>query len=463
MTNRKRRILFLLSILAFLLLTGPVLLYTFGYRFSLSNFDIHKTGGIFIHTKPPGTNLIIGETERTTSYLTGNAFIQNLRPDSYTVRVSRKGYQAWEKIVDVKPQTVTELFPVLMPATQTITALKSASSTSLRAPERASLLILYHVKNTKHVYEFFDPNMQKTLPFADTISQTLMTLVPPDAIWNWNAAETSALVETSDNWIKLTRQNYDIRARSLYRQTPLATTINKKPRLMTQDPRDPDSYFLLNGTTFVRWNSKTRVSQELLESISGFFAGDTYLVLWDMQSNAPHITTLDATQPSPYATSSLPVITESRMEQIGDYLLVTDKDDTWLVSHKGKPTQLLTRASNLQHTLHTDAYILWWNDHEIFIRWILSEEQLPSFQKEHQERLYESRGTIIRNVAPYPEEHYLIIQEDNTIYTLELDGRGGTRNKHVLYTGNDPSFYVAYNKKILYVLDDRSLFAIELP
>ena len=463
MTYRARKLLFLFSILAFLTLSGPLLLYTFGYRLSLSNFDIHKTGGVFIHTNPPGTDLAIGEVKQTTSYLTGNAFIQNLRPAPYTIRVSRKSYQSWEKTVDVEAQTVTELFPVLMPATPIITVLKTASSTGMRASPNASLLILYDTKKAKHIYELFDPNLHKTLPFADALSQSLIASVPPDAVWNWNASETGALIETSDNWIRLTRQDNVIRVRSLYRQTPLATTINKKPRLMTQDPRDPDSYFLLNGTTFVRWNSKTRVSQELLESISGFFAGDTYLVLWDMQSNAPHITTLDATQPSPYATSSLPVITESRMEQIGDYLLVTDKDDTWLVSHKGKPTQLLTRASNLQHTLHTDAYILWWNDHEIFIRWILSEEQLPSFQKEHQERLYESRGTIIRNVAPYPEEHYLIIQEDNTIYTLELDGRGGTRNKHVLYTGNDPSFYVAYNKKILYVLDDRSLFAIELP
>lgn len=462
MTNRKRRILFLLSIFAFLILSGPILLYTFGYRFSLSNFDIHKTGGIFIHTNPPGASITIKDIERTTSYLTGNMFIQNLRPAPYTVHISRKGYQPWEKIVDVKSQAVTELFPVLMPVTPSISVVKTASSTILHGSPRGTIIVLHHTKNKQHVYELFDTSLQKTIPFADTVSQTLMASVPPDAMWNWNAIETSALIETPGNWIKLTREDNAVRARSLYRQTALETSLRKKPRLITQDARDTDSYFLLDDTTFARWNSKTRTRQELLESISGFFTGDTYLILWDTQSNTPHVTTLDGTQPSPYATSSLPVITESRIDQIGDYLLVKDQNNMWLISRKGKPAQLLSRSPDLHHVFHTDAYILWWNDREIFIRWILPEEQLPSFQKELQERLYKSSG-IIQNVATYPEEHYLIVQEDNTIYTLELDGRGGIRNKHVIYKGMHPSFYTLSNKKTLYVLDDRSLFAIQLP
>src|SRR3989344_8406626 len=232
MTYHTRRLLFLFSILAFLTLSGPLLLYTFGYRFSLLNLDVHKTGGIFAHTNPAGASLTIGEEERTTSYLTGNAFIQNLRPASYTIRVSRKNYQPWEKIVDVEAQSVTELFPILMPVTPAITILKTASSTGMRASPQASLLILNQVKNSKHTYEFFDPNLGRTLLFADMSSQMLMTSVPPDAAWSWNALETAALIETPDNWLKLTRQDNSIRIRSIYHQTPLANIIAKKPRFM---------------------------------------------------------------------------------------------------------------------------------------------------------------------------------------------------------------------------------------
>ncbi|OGZ53758.1 MAG: hypothetical protein A3H64_03215 [Candidatus Ryanbacteria bacterium RIFCSPLOWO2_02_FULL_45_11c] len=455
MTYHARRLLFLFSIFVFLALSGPLLLYTFGYRFSLSNFDIHKTGGIFVHTNPPGTSFVIGDIERTTSYLTGNAFIQNLRPAPYMAWISRENYQSWEKTIDVEPQSVTEIFPVLMPVVPTVAVLKTASSTNMRASPQASLLILHHAKNTKHAYEFFDPNLLRTIPFTDTSSQSLMASVPPNAIWSWNALESTALIETPDNWLELTRQDNIIRVRSLYNQMPL-------PRLITQDPRNLNSYFLLDGTNFARWNSETRAKQQLLQSIAGFFVGDSYLILWDMQSGLPQVTTLDATQPRPYATSSLPVIIESRIQQIGDTLLLISNKGTWLLSNIGNPAQLLTNSSNPQNILHTDAYILWWNNQEISIHWISREEQLPSFQKNKQEILYKSSGTI-QNVMPYPEEHYVIIQEDNTIYTLELDGRGGTRNKHILYKGNKPSFFAPPQKKILYVFDGGSLFAIDLP
>jgi len=415
-----------------------------------------------VHTNPPGTSLVIEKTERTTSYLTGNAFIQNLRPAPYTIRVSRKGYQSWEKTVDVEPQAVTEIFPVLMPATPTISVLQTATSTNMLATPHASFLILHHIKNSKHVYEFFDPNLQETIPFADALSRSFMASILPDAMWSWNESETSALIETPDNWLRLDRKNNTIHIRSLYRQTPLAQVIRKKPALMAQDPRHQNSYFLLDETNFVRWNSETRAKQELLQSIGGFFVGDSYLVLWDMQSGTPQITTLDATQPHPYATSSLPVITKSRIEQINDLLLFISNDEVWLLSNSGKPAQPLAKSSDIQNILHTDAYLLWWNNQKISIRWIVPEEQLPSFQKNQQEILYTSNKTI-RNVLPYPEEHYVIIQEDNTIYTLELDGRGGTRNKHVLYKGDNPSFFAPPHKKILYVFDAGSLLAIELP
>ncbi len=462
MTYRARRLLFLFSVLAFLILSGPLIFYTFGYRFSFSNLGVHKTGGIFIHTNPPGASVAIEDIERTTSYLTGNAFIQNLRPASYTVRVSRRSYQPWEKTVDVEPQAVVELFPLLMPATPAITVFKTASSTSMRASPQASFLILHDIKNSKHVYELFDPNLQETLPFADAVSQSIMALAPPNALWNWNASETSALIETSDDWIKLTRQNNTIRVRSLYRQTSLANIISKKPRLMAEDPRDSNSYFLLDETNFTHWNSETRAVRQLLQSIGGFFAGDAYLILWDMQSGTPYVTTLDATQPRPYATSSLPVITESRIRQIGDYLLLTGSDGAWLFPNARNPIQLLAKSSDVQNILHTDAYLLWWNTDEISIRWILPEEQLPSFQKIPQEAFYKS-DKIIRNAMPYPEEQYVIIQEDNTIYALELDGRGGTRNKHILYKGDNPFFYAPPQKKILYVYDNGSLLSIDLP
>ena len=47
LTKTKRRVLFYLAILVFLLLLFPVILYSFGYGIG-SDFKLHKTGGVFI-------------------------------------------------------------------------------------------------------------------------------------------------------------------------------------------------------------------------------------------------------------------------------------------------------------------------------------------------------------------------------------------------------------------------------
>ena len=451
----------LLSILAFLALSGPLLLYTFGYRFSLSNFDIHKTGGVFAHTNPSGTNITINDTQRTTSYLTGNAFIQNLRPGSYTAEITRKGYQTWEKTIDVEPQTVIELFPVLMPNTPVIIALQTASSTRMSASPNASILILHQEKNSRHLYEFFDPETRVPL-LMNTPSQTLMASVPPNAHWRWNAEEMEAVIETPDNWLLFTRQGNTIRVQSLYRTTSLAKLFPKKPRALVPDPRNKNHYFLLDGTDFVRWNTQTKKAQQLLQSIGGFFVSNAQLILWDTQSSIPYITSLDATQARPFATTSVASVSNARIEETNGRLLLSGNTDLWLWENSASTPSLLTDSLTPEHILHTNAYILWWDEKTINIYWTGADSELPSFQKIRKETIYESDGHI-QQVVPYPQEQYLILQEDNVMYTLELDGRGEMRTKQIVYKGENPSFHASPGEKTMYVLDDGALFAIELP
>lgn len=437
------------------------MLYTFGYRFSLSDFSFRQTGGLFIHAKPAGVHVTVGFIERTTSFLTGNVFIQNLQPASHTVRALREGYQPWEKTIVIKPQTVTELFPLLMPLSPIVTSLNTASSTHMIASPRASLLMLRSTSKRNQTYTAFDISQQRVLPFADTISSALASSISEDATWHWNQEETSAIIETPDDWLLLEHTDTAIRINSLYRQSALAKLLSKKPRLVAQDPENPQSYFLLDGTNFARWNTDTHVLQQLLQSIAGFSVRDTHLLLWDMQSGFPYTTTLDATNARPFATTSMPNITNSRMDEINADLLLRNANDMWFLSSMGK-VQLLTDTYHAERVAFTNAYILWWDADTITMYWIMPEVDLPVFQEKRQEILYTSAGTI-QSVAPYPAEQYLIIQEDNAIYALELDGRGGTRNKHLIYKGDNPVFYVSPDDKLLYIHDRNSVFTITLP
>ncbi|GEM_PF-5181416 len=461
MTYRARRVLFLFSILVFLALSGPLLLYTFGYRFSLSNLTVRETGGVFVHANPAGARVHVGSTTRAASFLTGNAFIQNLDPGHHTVTVSRAGFQQWEKTITVEPRSVIEISPVLAPLMPVSAYLNTASTTGMRASPNGSILVLRGSQAPENPYYVFDTNLQRILPPADVLSRTRLQSIAEDARFFWNERATEALIETPDDWLILTRANNTIRGRSLYLHSALFSVLSEKPFYVARDPANQNSYFILSETDFSRWNTATETISPLLQSIAGFSVFPDRLMLWDTQSNLPYSTSLDATGAAPYATSSLPGVTRARMVEHTDSVVLLADTGMWHLSPDHGPL-LLTKRYSAERVAFTNAYILWWDNTSITIYWTLPEEHLPLFQKTRMETIYTTQNTIA-HVAPYPQQPYIILQENNAIYTLELDGRGGSRNKHMLYEGKDPTFHVPTDEKILYILDEESVFTIELP
>lgn len=98
------------------ILTVPVLLlYTTGY-FLDSNFNLIKTGGIYIASPVSGSQIFINEQlEKETNILQNSVFTQNLKAKNYSVLVAKDGYSPWRKELEVKPQYVTEARAFLLP------------------------------------------------------------------------------------------------------------------------------------------------------------------------------------------------------------------------------------------------------------------------------------------------------------------------------------------------------------
>ena len=105
LTEKKRRILFYISMAVFAALAIPLIFYSIGYR----------TGGVFINASESGAKVSIGKKVKYTSILSGNALIKNLAPKSYRVKVEKEGFWPWEKTFVVKSQTVSSGNALLVP------------------------------------------------------------------------------------------------------------------------------------------------------------------------------------------------------------------------------------------------------------------------------------------------------------------------------------------------------------
>ncbi len=115
MTLRKRRIILAISVLAFLILTPILLLYTLGYQID-RNFRIGRTGGLYVSSPLSGSEIFVNDhREKKTNILQGGVFLQNLVTGDYPVLVTKEDYWPWLKNLEIKEGMVAEARAVLVP------------------------------------------------------------------------------------------------------------------------------------------------------------------------------------------------------------------------------------------------------------------------------------------------------------------------------------------------------------
>lgn len=114
LTKTKRRVLFYLALFIFLLLSAPVIFYSLGYGIG-SDFQLHKTGGIFIKASEAGAKITADKKNKNTSLLTNSALIKNLLPGEHQVSVEKDGFWKWSKTFIVLPNMVANRSVLLVP------------------------------------------------------------------------------------------------------------------------------------------------------------------------------------------------------------------------------------------------------------------------------------------------------------------------------------------------------------
>lgn len=112
---------------------------------------------------------------------------------------------------------------------------------------------------------------------------------------------------------------------------------------------------------------------------------------------------------------------------------------------------------------------LWWNNenNQIWVEWLGDKNSIPYYlcsDKPCPETKYliSSFNSEIKNAEFFPgRKDLIIVATGNSVFALELDGRGG-RISQPIYKGKNPTFAAFPAEKKIYVLDDGSLSLINL-
>lgn len=82
----------------------------------METFTINKLGAIFFKRIPDKATVFIEKNELNfeSGLLTSSLFIANLFPKTYEIKITKDGYQSWQKTLSVKPSLVTEVPPIIL-------------------------------------------------------------------------------------------------------------------------------------------------------------------------------------------------------------------------------------------------------------------------------------------------------------------------------------------------------------
>ena len=116
MTLKTRKVLFYLLLAVFAGSSVFAIFYSNGWRFDLETLTINKLGAIFFKKIPDEATVSIEKNELKfeSGLLTSSLFSANLFPKTYAVKITKDGYQSWQKALSVKPSLVTEVPPIIL-------------------------------------------------------------------------------------------------------------------------------------------------------------------------------------------------------------------------------------------------------------------------------------------------------------------------------------------------------------
>ena len=117
MSLKIRRLLYLLFITAFLIITPLVILYAAGYKLNYKGIKLQKTGSFILDSEPRGAKISLNNKPWQTffkKYLFQKnnqaktpIKIKNLLPGEYDIKLELDGYWPWQKKLSINPGTAT--------------------------------------------------------------------------------------------------------------------------------------------------------------------------------------------------------------------------------------------------------------------------------------------------------------------------------------------------------------------
>ena len=400
MRKKHRTILFLICLSLFLIIAPSIIFYSQGYRFDFETKKITQTGGLFLNILPKQSEIYLdGKLVKKTDFFFGSAFIENLLPRKYNVRVKKQGFFPWNKDLEIKEKQVTDAKNIIL------------------FPENPKLNLL-----TKGVENFwFSPNGKKIILKENEENTWALKLYDLDKMIK------SHLIEETDIFAKgveLLNLEFSQDSKEIYlnvgmkeQEKNFILKINEVQSILTESELvKPDFTELIASEIFINNNYYLDISGNL-------YKNETKLTQ----------------KPFPIKKE-----TGYTLKVFQNFLFLQENEILYLFDQDAKSfDKFFEKTLDLKISPCLEK-IVYFSDSEI---WLLSDDE-----KIFLFRLSEK----IRNCF-WLNSDYLIFSTENSVKITEIDKRDHLNIVEISKSENPKIFWNKYDKK-LYVLKENSLY-----
>ncbi len=400
MTKKIRSILFLICLSLFLIIAPLIIFYSQGYRFDFETKKITQTGGLFLNILPKQSEIYLdGKLVKKTDFFFGSAFIENLLPRKYNVRVKKQGFFPWNKDLEIKEKQVTDAKNIIL------------------FPENPKLNLL-----TKGVENFwFSPNGKKIILKENEENTWALKLYDLDKMIK------SHLIEETDIFAKgveLLNLEFSQDSKEIYLNVGMKE--QEKNFILKINEVQP----ILTESELVKPDFTELIASEI------FINNNYYL---DISGNLYKNETKLSEKPFPIKKE-----TGYTLKVFQNFLFLQENEILYLFDQDAKSfDKFFEKTLNLKISPCLQK-IVYFSDSEI---WLLSDDE-----KIFLFRLSEK----IRNCF-WLNSDYLIFSTENSVKITEIDKRDRLNIVEISKSENPKMFWNEYDKK-LYVLKENSLY-----
>ena len=195
-TMRKRVVIAILVIFFVLLTACAVIFYARGFSFDFSNKKIDHTGLLSIATVPQGAQVFLDD--RLTS--ASNTTITYLKPKKYKLKLTKDGFNTWEKEIEIRADLTTEVEATLYPSIPELKPLTlTGAANPLTSPDGNKLL--YSTNDEKGAGLWILDMSSGPLPFKRTPHQIVKNTQDLD----FSSAQATWSPDSATIWVKIQR------------------------------------------------------------------------------------------------------------------------------------------------------------------------------------------------------------------------------------------------------------------